>query len=372
MDAATVTLPRITDGDGVLIVLNAQSGAAVLLRGDPRPVFAERLPAAVVHELAEGEDLAEVVAARMAGDEPPSVLGAYGGDGTVSRMAGLARRYDVPLLVLPGGTFNHFARALGVDSVDAALGALGDGAGRTVTVADVSVDGDEPITVLNALSVGVYPAFLDKREGPGNPFGKWLGGVIAARRELREAQPIRILHKGRRALAWSLFVSVGRNESGKVATMQRVTVDDGLLDIRIHHARGSRFRAMTSLAFGSRTASVLRTLGLMAPESDVERHVEQEFIFAVRPRPGRPSVFVHDGELEERDPAGFTLACTAVPSALRVYAPQPAAERPSTPVVERGAKRRDETRRTSAQPRVSRAAGSPGSGRRATGRASAT
>jgi undecaprenyl-diphosphatase len=325
MDAATLTLPRITDGDGVLIVLNAQSGAAVVLRADPRPVFAERLPDAIVHELAEGEDLADVIAERMAGDHAPLVLGVYGGDGTVSRMAGLARRYDVPLLVMPGGTFNHFSRALGVDSVDAALDALAEGVGRTVTVADVSVDGEEPITVLNAVSVGVYPAFLDKREGPGNPFGKWLGGVIAARRELREAQPIRILHKGRRALAWSLFMSVGRNEPGKVAMMQRATVDDGLLDIRIHHARGSRLRAVTSLAFGSRTAAVLRTVGLMAPESDVEQHVEREFTFAVRPRPGRPSVFVHDGELEERDPAGFTLDCAAVPSALRVYAPEPAA-----------------------------------------------
>jgi diacylglycerol kinase family enzyme len=327
MDLATVTLPRITDGDGVLILLNAQSGTSVVLRSDPRPVFAERLPAAAVHELGEDEDLAEVVAQRMAGEGAPSVLGAYGGDGTVSRMAGLARRYDVPLLVIPGGTFNHFARALGVDSVDVALDALGDGVGRTVTVADVSVDGEEPITVLNAVSVGVYPAFLEKREGPGNPFGKWLGGVIAARRELREAQPIRILHKGRRALAWSLFISVGRNESGKVATLQRVTVDDGLLDVRIHHARGSRLRAVASLAFGRRTASVLRTVGLMAPESDVEQHLEREFAFAVRPRPGRPSVFVHDGELEERDPAGFTLACAAVPSALRVYAPEPAAEK---------------------------------------------
>ena len=193
MDAATVTLPAITDGAGVLIVLNAQSGAAVVLRADPRPVFAERLPAATVYELAEGEDLAEVMAARMAGEEAPSVLGAYGGDGTVSRMAGLARRYDLPLLVLPGGTFNHFSRALGVDSVEIALDALAAGVGRTVTVADVSVDGEKPITVLNAVSVGVYPAFLEKREGPGNPFGKWLGGVIAARRELREGQPIRIL-----------------------------------------------------------------------------------------------------------------------------------------------------------------------------------
>ena len=70
MDAATVTLPPITDGAGVLIVLNAQSGTAVV-RADPRPVFAERLPAATVHELAEGEDLADAVAGADGGRRRP-------------------------------------------------------------------------------------------------------------------------------------------------------------------------------------------------------------------------------------------------------------------------------------------------------------
>jgi diacylglycerol kinase family enzyme len=42
----------------------------------------------------------------------------------------------------------------------------------------------------------------------------------------------------------------------------------------------------------------------------------------VIPQPGRPSVFVHDGELEERDPAGFRLRCRALPDALQVFAPR--------------------------------------------------
>jgi undecaprenyl-diphosphatase len=62
----------------------------------------------------------------------------------------------------------------------------------------------------------------------------------------------------------------------------------------------------------------------MPKGSDLERLVVSESAFTVRPAKGRPSVFVHDGELEERDPAGFTLRCVAVPGALRVYAPAPA------------------------------------------------
>ena len=319
MDPSTAACPPIARGEGVLIIRNAQSGTAVL-RADPGPTFAARLPAAVVHELAEGEDLAEAVAARMAGDDAPSVLGVYGGDGSVSRMAGLARRYDVPLLVMPGGTFNHFARSIGLDDVDVAIDALEAGAGRTVTVLEVTADEDDPITVLNAVSVGTYPAFLEKRESH-EPLGKWLGGLVAAVKELRGATPVTIVREGRRASVWSVFIGVGRNDPDLVATMQRGTPDDGVLDIRIHHARGSRSRAITALAFGPRTVAVLRALRLMPRDADLERLVLPSFDVAVRPPAGGPSVFVHDGELENRDPSGFTLRCVAVPSALRVYAP---------------------------------------------------
>ena len=85
-------LPKVSGGDGVLIVLNARSGKSVL-RADPRPVFADRLPGAVVHELAEGDHLADAVAGHMSGTSTPVVLGVYGGDGTVSRAAGVARHY---------------------------------------------------------------------------------------------------------------------------------------------------------------------------------------------------------------------------------------------------------------------------------------
>ena len=64
MESVTAACRRWPTVSGLLIVLNAQSGTAVV-RADPRPVFAERLPAATVHELEEGEDLADAVASRM-------------------------------------------------------------------------------------------------------------------------------------------------------------------------------------------------------------------------------------------------------------------------------------------------------------------
>ncbi|WP_307858606.1 diacylglycerol/lipid kinase family protein [Microbacterium flavescens] len=305
-------------GRGVLVVRNAQSGTAVV-RADPAEVFATRLPEADVHELAEGEELDDVVAAAMASDRPPEVLGVYGGDGSVSRMAHLARRHDRPLLALPGGTFNHFARALGLTDVEAAIDALEAGSTVPVGVVDAIADDDEAVTVLNVVSVGAYPELIGERERRSS-LGKWLGGVAATWAALRSTEPLTIVVGGKRARVWSVFVSVGRNDPERVATMQRQAAEASVLDVRIHHSRGSRVRALASLAFGKRTAAVLRAVGLFPRDADIERLVVRELELRVTPQPGRPSVFVHDGELEERDPGGFRLRCAVVPDALRVYA----------------------------------------------------
>ena len=150
-------------GRGVFIVRNAQSGTAVV-RADPAAILAERLPEAVVHELDDGGDLAGAVTAALETVPAPAVLGVYGGDGSVSRMADLARRYARPLLVLPGGTFNHFARSAGLTDVDTAIDALQAGTTVEVSALEVTADGGSPILALNAVSVGAYPELIDERE----------------------------------------------------------------------------------------------------------------------------------------------------------------------------------------------------------------
>jgi undecaprenyl-diphosphatase len=309
----------------VLIVRNPQSGKYVL-RADSSDIIAERLPDARVHVLGEDEPLADAVAAAMEGDDPPRVLGILGGDGSVSRMAHLARRYDRPLLVLPGGTFNHFARAVGVESVDAAIDAVIAGEGLPVTAAEVSTDDGDPVTVLNAVSIGTYPQVIAEREERMDHMGKWFGGVAATWSALREAAPVVIVQDGRRARVWSVFASVGRNAPDRVALMRRETLRDDLLDIRIHHARGSRLRAVASLAFGRKTTAILRALRIMPPKSDIERVVVPEIALEVRTPAEVPSVYVHDGELEEATPPGYVLRCRIVPNAVLVYAPPASAD----------------------------------------------
>ncbi|WP_405371979.1 MULTISPECIES: diacylglycerol/lipid kinase family protein [unclassified Microbacterium] len=311
-------------GSEVFVVANSRSGAS-LGRPDRVPDVRRRLPGATVHQLAEDETLDDAVAAAMAADSPPTVLGILGGDGSVSRAAHLARAHDVTLLVLPNGTFNHFARSAGIDDVEAGLSAYIDGKIRTVAVAEVAVDDDEPLTVLNAVSLGAYPELLAERERRSS-LGKWWGGAVAAWRELHGAHRVGVVRGGRRATVWSVFIGVGRNDPGRVATMQRATLGDAVLDVRLHHARGTRARAVASLAFGRRSVAVLRALRLMPPASDIERIVEGDFEIAVQPG-GAPDLWVHDGELEELRVDGFRLRVRAVPDGLRVYVPRADAAR---------------------------------------------
>lgn len=317
-----IDLPASPDGDGVLIFVNPSSGTAVI-RTDPRNEIERELPRARLHELDPDDPPSAVVARARAGASPPHTIGVCGGDGTVSTVAAVARESGLPLLVLPGGTFNHFARAIGADTVGSGIGALREGRGVRVAVAELS-SGGSAVTVLNAGSVGVYPEFVARRERYRDRLGKWLGGLVAAWGVLREAEPIEIELDGERRRVWSVFASVGRNDPQRVATMRRWSVDDDVLDVRVLHARGPRYRAVASLAFGRRTAAVARALHLMPRSSDIERRLVPRITLTVFPEGGDVPVFVHDGELETRlDEDGdgrHEIRVRMIPSDLRVYA----------------------------------------------------
>jgi diacylglycerol kinase family enzyme len=108
-----------------------------------------------VHVLKESDDPAE--AARAAPDGP---LGMAGGDGSLAAVADVAIERDVPFVVVPLGTRNHFARDVGLDRDDpvAALDSF-DGDERRV---DVGRAGERPF--LNNTSLGVYARLVHHRE----------------------------------------------------------------------------------------------------------------------------------------------------------------------------------------------------------------
>ncbi|MGI9824178.1 bifunctional phosphatase PAP2/diacylglycerol kinase family protein [Agromyces sp. Marseille-Q5079] len=330
-DGATPTgadrrLPASPEGAGAFIVVNRSSGTSVV-RSDPVRVLERRLPLAELHLLDDGDDPRTVVRAALARDEPPSILGVCGGDGSVAAVAHEARTAGVPLLVVPGGTFNHFARTAGAASVDLAVDALQRGEGVRADVAELRFAGGSPITVLNTASVGIYPDFVAERERLEGRWGKWPAALVAAARVLRHSAPVTVVVDGRRARVWTLYVGVGRNEPGIAAPMQRRRLDDGTLDVRVLHA-GTRARAVGSLAFGRRTSAVLRRLRLL-PER-LESFTTESIDVLVRPRQGQPPGFAHDGEVSIAAPAeasartavpGYRTTVRVLPAALDVYRP---------------------------------------------------
>jgi diacylglycerol kinase family enzyme len=89
------------------------------------------------------------------------VIGMAGGDGSQAIVAGVAAEHDVPMVVVPSGTRNHFAKDLGLDADDVvgALDAFGDAAERRVDLGDVGGR-----SFVNNVSLGVYASIVRSPE----------------------------------------------------------------------------------------------------------------------------------------------------------------------------------------------------------------
>jgi undecaprenyl-diphosphatase len=328
--ARTIDLPALADGDGVFIVVNPLSGRSAH-RPSPLPRLRERLPRAVVHVFAEGDDVAALVDAALASSTPPRVLGVYGGDGSVGMLAHIARRVGLPLLVFPGGTFNHFAKAAALTSLDVAIDALVAGTGRAADVGELSFATGEPITLLNTASIGLYPAFVAEREKHEKRLGKALAALVAAVRVVRRSDPIEVEIEGHPVRIWSIFVGIDRYYPVTVAPIERRRLDDRLLDVRILHANGQpRTRGAVALALGGKADAFAARLPFLQGPPAVEVYTSDVVHVTSSGAGGRDPGYAHDGEASLRTPEDpedreRRLSIRIIPAGLRVYSP---ADRP--------------------------------------------
>jgi len=321
--AEAIELPALPDGDGVFFLVNSSSGIDPL-RPDPAGFLEEALPRAEVHMLEEGDDLEAILRAARSSPTPPRVLGVWGGDGSVSAAAHVARRVGLPLMMLPGGTFNHFARTIGLGTLEDGIEALRAGTGERVDVAELVIDDDEPLTVLNAASVGVYPDFVAKREALENRLGKPLAALTAAARVLAKADTIDVRVDGRPARVWSITIAAGESPSVSMVPLQRRRLDDAALDVRVLHARGRmpRLRGLVALAFGARASAVLDRVPGRTRLATIESFTATRVRIDAYPHDGETIAVAHDGEVTMGARAGSvpTVATiTNVPGALDVY-----------------------------------------------------
>ncbi|MFD5427659.1 bifunctional phosphatase PAP2/diacylglycerol kinase family protein [Streptomyces sp. NPDC127084] len=256
--------PALPEGKGLTVVVNPSSGAQPQLI-DPVRQLQTALPQArvVVYDPEIGP-LPEVLAeAAKAAAESGGALGVCGGDGTVNAAAACALRFDVPLAVLPGGTFNHFAADLGADTIAVACAAVEAGSavradvGRIRTLPDAEEEAsaerggaqpgaDEPRYFLNTFSIGVYPELVRVREHWSPRVGGPPAALIAVLQVLRTARPLRAKVNGRARSVWLLFAGNGAYRSLGMAPARRHDLSDGLLDVRIAH--GGRFARTRLLA----------------------------------------------------------------------------------------------------------------------------
>ena len=109
-----------------------------------------------VHLLGEDDDAAE-----LARDADADALGMAGGDGSLAPVAAVAMERELPFVVVPFGTRNHFARDIGLERDDpiGALDAFVAGRERRVDVGRANGD-----LFLNNVSLGLYADLVHRRE----------------------------------------------------------------------------------------------------------------------------------------------------------------------------------------------------------------
>lgn len=201
-------------------------------------------------------------------------VGVAGGDGTLRCAADVLVDTEVPLLVLPAGTRNHFAKDLGVEDFDAAARAARGGVVRTVDVGEV--DGH---TFVNNSSIGLYPNVVVTREAHEHRMPKSLANIVAVWEQVRHGHRFSVDVDGRRLRAWMVFVGNGAYGDSLGDIASRESLDDGVLDVRVVRADAplARLRIVAALLAGRLARSPLHvqwlakevTIDLRRPTVDV-------------------------------------------------------------------------------------------------------
>lgn len=288
-----VDTPQRPDGAGVVLVINPASGSGTGARVADE--IRAKLPKAEIVELGPGED-PEPALRRAA--ERAEVLAVGGGDGTVAAAASVAIDTGLPLAVFPAGTFNHFAKDIGCDTVAKTVDAIRRGSVVRVDLVCLN----ETRMVLNTASIGAYPKFVQRREKLEKRVGKPVASFYALLRTLRSDRPVTICYDNRTLQTSLLFLGNSVYLPSGFAPAFRGRMDDGLIDVRILEAGRpwARTRILAALALGR------------LPRSKLYHELRvPEFSFSAV---DGPTVVAHDGEVGERyDHASFAAKYRILP-----------------------------------------------------------
>jgi diacylglycerol kinase family enzyme len=233
-------LPALPDGAGLTVVVNRASGTAT----DAGDEIAALLPKARIFHW-DPQDGPDQLHAVLGPDV--RALGVAGGDGTCAAVAGVALDSDLPLAVFAAGTFNHFARALGLAEHADTAQCVRTGSGGAVDVA--RVDG---VPFLNTASIGIYPDFVAERDRLQGRLGKPLAAVVALPRAFARAEAVTLTLNGKPERVWTVFVGNGHYTPRGLVSSTRDHMADGYIDVQVILDRGplSRTRAVVGSLIG--------------------------------------------------------------------------------------------------------------------------
>lgn len=299
----------------VTVIVNPRSGkpdtdqSIAMLR----ETLAPAVKSLTLHEIRKGSEIAQAARDAVAGGS--DIVAALGGDGTQSAVAGALAGTGAMMAVLPGGTFNYFAREIGVETMEAAIGAILSG--RTAPRAIGSINDR---VFLNNASVGLYPRIIQSREAIYRRWGRsriaayW--SVLVTLTQLRRPMHLSVLvGEEMRVYETSMaFVSRSAYQLDRLGLEGAEAVRDGHFALFVARAtsRSALLAASLRLAFGR-----------MARGADFDLVISDSFEIVTPQR--RRSVAV-DGE---QDRMSTPLRLKVLKSALRVVVPPVPPEDPA-------------------------------------------
>lgn len=237
-----------------------------------------------------------------AGERIDAILVA-GGDGTFARCIPRALASNVPMGLVPLGTFNDLARTLDIPAdIDAACAVIARAHERRIDVA--RVNGFAYVTEAS-LGISTRVARLLRRDEKRRfGLGAVIPAVIAA---LRHIRPFRaeIEYAGGRDTVRAIQITVANSRRfGGFIEAQEVAIDDGVLNCFAVEATG--FGLLVTLA-----------AALIGRRPPVSNGLRTYCANAFRITPRRPQRVTADGEAAATSPATFDL----IAGALRIFSP---------------------------------------------------
>lgn len=242
------------------VVVNENSGggrSGRILRDVARHLH-DHLPSAEVNivlpkSFAEAENACRTAALAS---RPGDAVVVMGGDGMAHLGLNACANSEAKLGIIPAGTGNDFARAIGVPkSVRGAVEAIARGNTRTMDLARLS-NGGRPRRHVGAVVSTGYDALVNRSTNHSHlRFGPLSYGWIALR-ELREFAPLayRLEFDGEVREQEAMLVAVSNTGvfGGGMRIAPQADVTDGLLDLTIIHpvSRGTLLRLLPTIYTG--------------------------------------------------------------------------------------------------------------------------